>query len=76
MSSLVNDPLFSSQWYLRNTGQSGGTPGIDLDLGNVWQNYTGTGVISASQGLSSGVTTAYAVSDPLQNNQTSLLAQS
>jgi subtilisin-like proprotein convertase family protein len=44
MSSLVNDPLFSSQWYLRNTGQSGGTPGTDLNLGNVWQNYTGQGV--------------------------------
>lgn len=44
MSNIINDPLFFSQWYIRNTGQSGGTPGIDLNLGNVWQNYTGEGV--------------------------------
>ena len=45
MASLVNDPLFSQQWYLLNTGQSGGTPGIDIDLGNVWNDYTGKGVV-------------------------------
>lgn len=27
----VNDPLFSSQWALNNTGQNGGTAGIDID---------------------------------------------
>ncbi|MBI4804383.1 MAG: S8 family serine peptidase [Desulfovibrio sp.] len=45
MSTTVNDPLFSSQWYIRNTGQSGGTPGIDLNLGDVWKDYTGKGVV-------------------------------
>jgi len=45
MSNNVNDPLFSSQWYIRNTGQSGGTPGIDLNLGDVWKDYTGKGVV-------------------------------
>jgi len=45
MSNALNDPLFPTQWYIRNTGQSGGTPGIDLNLGNVWQDYTGRGVI-------------------------------
>lgn len=45
MSTPVNDPLYSAQWYIHNTGQSGGTPGIDLNLGNVWEDYTGKGVI-------------------------------
>lgn len=45
MSAPVNDPLFPSQWYIRNTGQSGGTPGIDLNLGDVWKDYTGKGVV-------------------------------
>ena len=27
---LPNDPLFSQQWHLNNTGQSGGTPGEDI----------------------------------------------
>lgn len=45
MSSPVNDPLFFQQWYIRNTGQSGGTPGIDLNLADVWKDYTGKGVI-------------------------------
>lgn len=45
MNNAVNDPLFSTQWYIRNTGQSGGTPGIDLNLGDVWKDYTGKGVV-------------------------------
>jgi subtilisin-like proprotein convertase family protein len=45
MSAPVNDPLFPSQWYIRNTGQSGGTPGVDLNLGDVWKDYTGKGVV-------------------------------
>lgn len=31
----INDPLFSYQWYLENTGQDGGTPGIDIDFPDV-----------------------------------------
>ena len=27
-----NDPLFPLQWYLKNTGQFGGTPGIDINV--------------------------------------------
>ncbi|NJO42514.1 MAG: S8 family serine peptidase [Cyanobacteria bacterium CRU_2_1] len=42
--SLPNDPLFSQQWYLLNTGQTGGTPGIDLNIVDVWADYTGTGI--------------------------------
>lgn len=30
-----NDPLFPDQWYLRNTGQGGGTPGEDVNIAPV-----------------------------------------
>ncbi|WP_159783649.1 S8 family serine peptidase [Sodalinema gerasimenkoae] len=48
---LPNDPLFSQQWYLYNTGQGGRTPRVDLNLidenpntFNVWDEYSGKGV--------------------------------
>ncbi|APH54913.1 Peptidase S8 family protein [Granulibacter bethesdensis] len=43
-SGLPNDPLFQYEWYLLNTGQSGGTPGIDIDVTPLWSQYTGKGV--------------------------------
>jgi subtilisin family serine protease len=46
-SSIVNDPLFGQQWHLLNTGQDGGTPGVDLNVVPVWQDYTGKGVTVA-----------------------------
>ncbi|HPF98514.1 MAG TPA: S8 family serine peptidase [Kiritimatiellia bacterium] len=39
-----NDTLFSDQWHLVNTGQIGGTPGIDVNVTNVWDTYRGSGV--------------------------------
>lgn len=43
--SVPNDPLFSEQWHLRNTGQSGGTVGLDVRITNVWaQNMRGNGI--------------------------------
>ena len=39
-----NDPLFPLQWYLKNTGQFGGTPGIDINVEKVWDDYNGFGV--------------------------------
>jgi len=39
-----NDPEFGNQWHLQNTGQGGGTPGIDANVTSVWDNYLGTGV--------------------------------
>ena len=39
-----NDPLFPDQWHLRNTGQGGGLAGIDANVINVWDQYTGSGV--------------------------------
>ncbi|XP_048864262.1 neuroendocrine convertase 2 [Brienomyrus brachyistius] len=41
----INDPLFTKQWYLINTGQADGTPGLDLNVAEAWQlGYTGKGV--------------------------------
>lgn len=41
---LPNDPSLGQQWHLLNTGQNGGTAGVDLRLTNVWERYRGTGV--------------------------------
>jgi subtilisin family serine protease len=38
---VPNDPLFSSQWHLLNTGQSGGTPGADIQADTAWDITTG-----------------------------------
>lgn len=43
-ATTIDDPLFDQQWYLLNTGQNGATPGIDLNVAPVWQDYTGQGV--------------------------------
>jgi subtilase family protein/fervidolysin-like protein/VCBS repeat protein/FG-GAP repeat protein len=37
-----NDPLFSSQWSMQNTGQSGGTPGADIHAVQAWSLSTGS----------------------------------
>ena len=42
---IPNDPKFSDQWHLENTGQSGGTVGEDANLTGAWNNYQGSGVI-------------------------------
>ena len=40
-----DDPLFSDEWHLRNTGQGGGTPGVDLNVESAWDDtYYGQGV--------------------------------
>lgn len=44
MALLPSDPLFRDQWYLNNTGQGGRTPGVDLNVLEVWDDYTGRGV--------------------------------
>lgn len=38
---LPNDPLFSQQWQLLNTGANGGTPNADLDAELAWDITTG-----------------------------------
>ena len=59
---IPTDPLFSLQWYLLNTGQTGGTAGIDINVVDVWDEFTGQGVdigiISKQLGHRSIATTA------------------
>ncbi|WP_316431143.1 S8 family serine peptidase [Leptolyngbya sp. NK1-12] len=43
-AQIGTDPLFGQQWYLQNTGQTGGTVGVDLNVINLWQDYIGKGI--------------------------------
>jgi subtilisin-like proprotein convertase family protein len=36
-SFRASDPLFPMQWHLKNTGQSGGSPGADIKIEGAWQ---------------------------------------
>lgn len=43
-----NDPYFQFQWYLKNTGQNGGKPKLDLNVASAWaQGITGKNVTTA-----------------------------
>ena len=42
---VPNDTLYSQQWHLANSGQGGGTAGIDVNVTNVWDSYRGTNVL-------------------------------
>lgn len=49
--AVPNDPLFSYdasqpgyQWHLRNTGENGGTAGVDVNVTTVWDSFKGTGI--------------------------------
>ncbi|XP_060062833.1 neuroendocrine convertase 2-like [Ylistrum balloti] len=43
-----NDPLFAKEWYLKNTGQSGGILGLDLNVEAAWaMGYTGKEITTA-----------------------------
>src|SRR5438128_9030551 len=41
-SALSNDPSFSAQWNLQNTGQSGGLVGADIHATQAWGLNTGS----------------------------------
>jgi len=41
-SEYFNDPYLPKQWHYNNTGQTGGTPGSDINLYNGWGITTGT----------------------------------
>jgi subtilisin family serine protease len=43
----VNDTYFNNQWGLNNTGQNGGTAGIDINACDAWQISTGSNIIVA-----------------------------
>jgi subtilisin-like proprotein convertase family protein len=42
---IPNDPLFPGQWHLRNTGQTGGTAGVDANIQTAWDSTLGAGVV-------------------------------
>jgi subtilisin family serine protease len=39
---VPNDPLFGELYGLNNTGQTGGTPGADIDAVSAWDVFTGS----------------------------------
>jgi uncharacterized repeat protein (TIGR01451 family) len=39
-----NDTYFTNQWHLLNTGQKSATPGVDVNITNVWDTYRGGGI--------------------------------
>jgi len=41
-AKLFNDPEYSDQWHLNNTGQGNGTPGADISAEQAWQIFTGS----------------------------------
>ena len=41
---VPNDPIFSQQWHLRNTGQVAGVLGADINAAEAWDYATGTGI--------------------------------
>jgi subtilisin family serine protease len=46
--ALVDDPLFSDQWHLHNTGQSGSTVDADVDIVEAWDITMGEASIIVS----------------------------
>jgi subtilisin-like proprotein convertase family protein len=45
---LPTDPLFGLQWHLHNTGQiTGAVSGQDINVVQVWPDYTGQGIVIA-----------------------------
>jgi len=46
-----NDPLYrysasndGYQWHLKNTGDNGGSTGVDVNIESLWSHYTGAGI--------------------------------
>ena len=47
VAKTFNDPLFSAQWYLVNTGQRGGDSRLDINILSAWEKYTGKDIVVA-----------------------------
>jgi len=45
-AQLFSDPTYSNQWYLNNTGQSGGTAGADIKAEQAWSTFTGSSSVT------------------------------
>lgn len=76
-AAFPNDPLFPTQWGLRNTGQANfaaggpaGTPGADLNAGNAW-DATGSG---AADRTGRGRVTIAVIDDAFQTDHPDLAA--
>ena len=41
---IPNDPDFNKQWNYNNTGQTGGTPGVDIWLTEAWERIKSLGI--------------------------------
>ncbi|XP_064596448.1 neuroendocrine convertase 2-like [Liolophura sinensis] len=47
MEMKFSDPYYPDEWYLINKGQSGGLPGMDLNVQVAWKmGFTGKGVVT------------------------------
>lgn len=44
LPTTVDDVFYGDQWYLKNTGQNGGTEGIDIKIEKAWEITEGNGV--------------------------------
>ena len=55
-AKLFDDPDYSKQWYLNNTGQSGGVVDADIDADLTWNIFTGSSSIKIGI-IDSGVKT-------------------
>ena len=42
---IPNDELYSNQWHLQNTGQTGGKAGVDTNVLPAWESVVGKGVV-------------------------------
>lgn len=76
-AAFPNDPLFPTQWGLRNTGQANfaaggpaGTPGADLNAGNAW-DASGSG---AADRAGRGRVTIAIIDDAFQTDHPDLAA--
>ncbi|MFM7519882.1 MAG: S8 family serine peptidase, partial [Planctomycetota bacterium] len=54
---IPNDPRWSNLWHLQNTGQSGGTGGIDADLPAAWDVIQGGSTVLTIGVVDDGVST-------------------
>lgn len=43
-----NNAFYPQQYYLKNTGQNGGTPGVDINVEAAWQKVTGSPLITVA----------------------------
>ncbi len=44
LAEIPNDPSFTKQWNYNNTGQTGGTPGVDIRLPDAWETAKNLGI--------------------------------